>query len=137
MPQAGLVLSGNTLYGTARNGGKGGGTVFAINTNGIGFTNLHSFSGGSDGQNPYADLILSGNTLYGTTQYGGSSGKGTVFAVKTDGTGFTNLHNFAALNNSTNSEGANPHAGLILWGRHPLWDGTVRRHFEQWHGVRR
>ena len=27
---------------------------------------------------------------------GGSSGNGTVFAVNTDGTGFTNLHSFTA-----------------------------------------
>ncbi len=36
-PAAGLILSGNTLYGTAENGGSGGhGTVFKINTDGIG-----------------------------------------------------------------------------------------------------
>ena len=39
-------------------------------------------------------LILSGNTLYGTASSGGSSGDGTVFAVNTDGTGFTTLHSF-------------------------------------------
>ena len=119
---AGLVLSGNTLYGTAVGGGTGNGTVFALNTDGTGFTNLHSFtvtSGGSlpnirnaDGANPYAELILSGNTLYGTTESGGALGNGTVFAVNTDGTGFTNLHGFTALN----GEGANPFAGLILSG---------------------
>ena len=32
-PWAGLLLSGNTLYGTAPNGGSSGwGTVFAVNT---------------------------------------------------------------------------------------------------------
>ena len=46
---------------------------------------------------PYGGLILSGNTLYGTAQYGGSSGNGTVFAVNTDGTGFTNLYSFTAI----------------------------------------
>jgi uncharacterized repeat protein (TIGR03803 family) len=40
------------------------------------------------------DLVLLSNTLYGTAFYGGSSGKGTVFAIQTDGTGFTNLHSF-------------------------------------------
>ena len=43
-----------------------------------------------------AGLILSGNTLYGTTTGGGSSGNGTVFAINTDGTGFTTLHSFTA-----------------------------------------
>ena len=78
-PSAGLVLSGNTLYGTAFNGGSSGvGTVFAVNTNGTGFKTLHSFTG-SSGAFPSAGLVLSGNTLYGTTEQGGSSGDGTVF----------------------------------------------------------
>jgi len=93
-PNAGLILSGNTLYGTASQGGYYRlGMVFAVNTDGTGFTNLHSFFGG-DGANPRAGLILSGNTLYGTAAGGGSWGSGTVFAVNTDGTGFTVLHNF-------------------------------------------
>jgi uncharacterized repeat protein (TIGR03803 family) len=124
-PYAGLILSGNTLYGTASAGGSSGnGTVFAVNTNGTGFTNLHSFTAldiatdttNSDGANPCAGLILSGNTLYGTADRGGSSGNGTVFKVNTDGTGFTNLHSFTALASNTNSDGANPYAGLILSG---------------------
>src|SRR6266566_2787823 len=103
MPLAPLTLSGNTLYGTALNGGgSDNGTVFAVNTDNTGFTNLHSFSiSGGDGAFPSAGLVLSGNTLYGTASQGGSSGYGTVFVVNTDGTGFTNLHTFAA--SSTNS----------------------------------
>jgi len=133
-PYAGLVLSGNTLYGTASEGGDSSqGTVFAINTDGTGFATLHSFSAtpsypgpytNSDGATPYAGLILSGNTLYGTAYNGGSSGNGAVFGVNTDGTGFTNLYSFTALPPyaggsappSTNSDGANPYAGLILSG---------------------
>jgi uncharacterized repeat protein (TIGR03803 family) len=126
-PYAGLILSGSTLYGTAEGGGRSGnGTVFAVNTDGTGFTNLHTFTAyprftttNSDGANPYAGLILSGNTLYGTAEDGGSPGNGTVFAVNTDGTGFTNLHTFTALDidtGTTNSDGANPYAGLILSG---------------------
>src|ERR1041384_7744096 len=80
-PWSGLILSGNTLYGTTYQGGSSGwgnGTVFAVNTDGTGFTNLYSFTGGSDGANPIGGLILSSNTLYGTTQLGGSSGQGTA-----------------------------------------------------------
>jgi len=125
-PVAGLILSGNTLYGTAHGGGSSGyGTVFAINTNGTGFTNLHAFTApdrnygtNSDGAYPSAGLILSGDILYGTAYEGGSSGNGTVFAINTNGTGFTNLYSFTALdeNYQTNSDGANPTAGLILSG---------------------
>ncbi|HEV2436936.1 MAG TPA: choice-of-anchor tandem repeat GloVer-containing protein [Verrucomicrobiae bacterium] len=66
---------------------------------------------------PSSGLVLSGNTLYGTAEFGGSAGKGTVFAVNADGTDFTNLHNFSALNNYTNEDGTNPQAGLVLSGR--------------------
>ena len=112
-----LILLGNTLYGTTEYGGSSGaGTLFAANTNGTGFTTLHSFTGGSDGANPNAGLILFGNTLYGTASYGGSSGNGTVFAINTNGTGFTTLHSFAALQSNTNTDGANPDGSLILSG---------------------
>jgi uncharacterized repeat protein (TIGR03803 family) len=123
-PYPGLVLSGNTLYGTASIGGSAqNGTVFKVNTDGTGFTLLHSFTAlvgpnltNSDGVNPYAGLVLSGNTLYGLAFQGGSSGRGTVFAVSTNGaTSFTNLYNFTALNNNTNSDGVGP-VGLILSG---------------------
>ena len=83
-----MVLSGNRLYGVAQYGGtNANGTVFAISTNGGGFTNLHTFTAGdpvngtnSDGIYPQG-LILSGSTLYGTAQYGGSNNCGTVFAL--------------------------------------------------------
>jgi uncharacterized repeat protein (TIGR03803 family) len=122
-PHASLVLSGNTLYGTAGGGGSGGsGTIFKINTDGTGFTNLYSFSArnngtNSDGDSPAANLILSGNTLYGTAMDGGTSRNGTVFAINTDGTDFTNLHSFSATGESyNNSDGASPEAGLTLSG---------------------
>ena len=124
-PSGSLVFAGNTLYGTARYGGTNGdGSVFAVNTNGTGFTNLHSFTAtagthytNSDGYNPQAGLILSGNTLYGTAQDGGTNGFGTVFKLNLDGTGFTNLHSFTAVFGPlyTNSEGVRP-SGLVLAG---------------------
>src|SRR5947208_2442806 len=89
----------------AKFGGRSGaGTVFAITPDGTGFTTLYNFAAlagpypgaNSDGAYPLAGLTLSGNTLYGAAAYGGSSGNGTVFAVNTDGTGFTNLHGFTA-----------------------------------------
>src|SRR6266436_5679386 len=111
-PYAGLILSGNTLYGTTTAGGSSSnGTVFAVNTDGSGFTNLYGFTGGSDGGIPNAGLILSGNILYGTASAGGGSGNGTVFAVNTDGSGFANLYGFTGGN-----DGGIPTASLILSG---------------------
>jgi uncharacterized repeat protein (TIGR03803 family) len=116
-PETALVLSGNTLYGTAEQGGtSGNGTVFAVNTDGTGLTTLYNFTGGSDGGHPLADLLLSGNTLYGTANTGAGSGKGTVFAVNTDGSDFTVLHSFTAQTSGTNSDGAEPSGALVLSG---------------------
>jgi uncharacterized repeat protein (TIGR03803 family) len=132
-PSSGLVLSGNRLYGTTVYGGStsgvysaGDGTVFAVNADGTGFAVLHSFNFNIDGDLPCAPLLLSGNTLYGTASEGGEEGNGTVFAIKTDGSGFTILHTFSAppvlhteleLLNCTNSDGADPYdAGLVMSG---------------------
>jgi uncharacterized repeat protein (TIGR03803 family) len=125
-PIAGLTISGNTLYGTAQEGGTSGfGTLFKIRTDGTGFTTLHSFSSrsgsfqtNSDGAAPYASLILSGNTLFGTAQVGGSLGSGTVFSLNTDGTGFTVLHSFTTLAETTytNRDGGAPCGTLVLSG---------------------
>jgi len=120
-----LVISGNTLYGTASNGGTNGtGTVFALNTDGTGFTALYHFTPApyaqvnSDGAYPNGGFFVSGNTLYGTAGGGGTNGNGTAFALKTDGTGFTNLYSFTAFSGSpaTNSDGIYPNGGLILSG---------------------
>ena len=79
------MLSGNTLYGAAINGGAfGHGLVFRMHTDGTGFAPVYAFSGGNDGSNPTGALILSGTTLYGLTSSGGaygSLGGGTVFSI--------------------------------------------------------
>ena len=107
-----LVLSGTNLYGTTYGGGTyGNGTVFAVSTNGLVFINLYSFPGGTGGAGPHGGVTLSGNTLYGTTSAGGTSGNGTLFAINTDGSGFTNLYSFTG-----GGDGASPQADLILSG---------------------
>ncbi len=127
-----LTLEGGSLYGTTQYGGGGGeGTVFRINTDGSGFTNLHNFSSmdvttatNLDGANPQGKLSFSGNTLFGTCTLGGTGAQGAIFAIKTDGSGFTNLHNFSALNTtSINRDGAQPVGGLVLSGN-TLYGGT-------------
>ena len=121
-PVAGLLLSGETLYGTSSAAyGSFNGTVFAINVHGTGFTNLHTFNGADGGAMDLSgNLILSSDTLYGTMPFGGSSGNnGTVFAVTTNSTGFTNLYNFTPTSGPfpyTNSDGAEPRFGLVLTG---------------------
>ena len=150
-PNGGLTLADGTLYGTTATGGatNGGGTIFAVSTNGTGYTVLYNFSPGQfiyltssgtfvltnfTGSNPNGDLVLSGNVLYGTTQ-GYPQDSGAVFAINTDGTGFTNIYTFSPTSNGggggigiggggitgggvggNNLDGANPRAGFILAG---------------------
>jgi uncharacterized repeat protein (TIGR03803 family) len=120
-----LVLSGATLYGTTFGGGNNCGTVFKVNTDGSGYSVLYVFSAmngitgaNADGAGPSGGLVLSGSTLYGTTSSGGTGGNGTVFAVNTDGSGFSVLHSFSEVgpifwNQNTNADGAWP-CGLVL-----------------------
>jgi len=126
---AGLILSGNILYGMTQGGGNSGwGTVFKMTTNVTSFAIVHNFTAptganftNTDGAEPFGGLILSGNTLYGMTTQGGNSSAGGVFSVGTDGSSLTNLHSFAAGDydssaNFTNSDGANPQDSLLLAG---------------------
>jgi uncharacterized repeat protein (TIGR03803 family) len=105
--------------------------VFSINSDGTHFTSLHTFSNSgtnsygvytnSDGTYPQVGLI-SGGTIYGTAFDGGRSGYGTVFASKTDGTGFSVLHSFSravpnnGAGNPANGDGADPTSGLVFSG---------------------
>ena len=122
-PEAGLVLSGNTLYGTTfRGGSASNGIVFKVNEDGSDFTLLHNFSAfglfstNSDGANPLGNLVFAGDTLFGTTRNGGFvtnisnfSGNGTVFALNTNGTNFSIVTYIS-------SGSPFPEAGLTLYG---------------------
>ena len=105
-PEGSLTLIGTKLYGLTRNGGSGssGGTIFSINTDGTGFSLLHSFVfGSSDGFYPGSTLTAFGAKLFGTV-YSSSPGSGTLFSINTDGSGFATLNQFGG----TATDGANP-----------------------------
>src|SRR4051794_25829540 len=114
---ASLVQGGDgRLYGVAPSGGGfGSGTVFGLNTNGGGLMVLHTFSvlawragmSNEDGANPTGLLRGMDGSLYGTGSQGGTNGSGALFKVNLDGSGFTNLHNFAE------TDGANPQGGMV------------------------
>lgn len=132
-PEAGLLCAGGILYGTTAIGGDdGNGVIFQVNLDGSGYSVLRSFTAtvpvdqgtNDDGAQPRGDLVTDGSALYGTTFLGGTGGVGTVFKINTDGSDFTVLKNFSALVNLTNSDGANPIAGLVLAGN-TLYGTTV------------
>ncbi len=123
------VVSGSTLYGTANQGAAGGGVVFSVNTDGTGYTVLHTFTNTApDGYQPLGSVVLSGSTLYGTTYYGGdangSSGSGTVFAVNVDGSDYQTLHSFATTTNGYKPYGTVTVSDSILYGMTYYSSGT-------------
>jgi uncharacterized repeat protein (TIGR03803 family) len=111
-----LVVSNGLLYGATQNGGNGSGTIFRINTNGSGYTNLYSFTArdengfNTDGAYPGTGLVLRGNTLFGATTQGGTNDAGVIFRLGTDGSGFTNLHTMRY------GEGVGPSGIMVISG---------------------
>ena len=124
-PVAALLEANNgNYYGTTPVGGTEGGcggdtcgTIFEVTPGGA-FTDLYSFSGGSDGAMPQGALLQGpdGN-LYGTTSAGGANckvtavGCGTIFKL-TPGGKLITLYTFCSQTNCPDGNG--PYAGLTL-----------------------
>lgn len=123
-PLGGLLMIGNTLYGTTSRGGifgpAAGGTVFALTvdgTNVLNYSVLHNFTTADDGAYPCASLTEIGSWLYGTAMLYGSNGLGLVFAVNTNGDQngsnpgmFANVYSFRG-----QIDQGWPQAGLLAW----------------------
>jgi len=122
-----LVLGGNVLYGMTGNGGsEQSGTIFKVNTDGSGYTVLHTFTNdgiNSDGAYPLGSLTLVGSVLYGMTQAGGVAGAnglvsngGTLFSINIDGSGFRVLHGFTGSQVAGSNDGATPYGAVVVSG---------------------
>jgi uncharacterized repeat protein (TIGR03803 family) len=112
-PAAALVQgSDGMLYGTTTlNGTNGSGTAFKLATDGSGFTVIHSFGAGTDGEEPQAALVQGKDGfLYGTTPYGGTNQEGMIFKLSTDGSVYTDIYDFLAY---PDTSGASPTAPLV------------------------
>jgi uncharacterized repeat protein (TIGR03803 family) len=117
-PTLGLDVdtSGN-IYGTASNGGMGGGGTLwkYVPTTGV-MTALHTFNSSGDGANPLqGPLRMGSGVFYGTTSDQAISSDGNVWRYNADGT-YTELHNFL----STQTDGHCPFSGLVR-----ATDGTL------------
>jgi uncharacterized repeat protein (TIGR03803 family) len=132
LPYAGLIFdkAGN-LYGTTESGGANSqGTVFEMTRNSNGSwteTVLYSFTGSTDGGQPYGSLVLDGaGNLYGTTNYGGNAnctmGCGTVFELTPGSSGWTEsvLYSFTG-----GSDGREPSARLLADAAGNLYGTTM------------
>jgi uncharacterized repeat protein (TIGR03803 family) len=140
-PYAALIQGADgNFYGTTLAGGThGSGTVFHMTPNGS-VSGVYSFTGGSNGGNPFAALAQgTDGSLFGVTYFGGAYGYGTLFKVSTNGA-FNLLHPFTGV-----ADGAYADAALVQgadenfygvasgggahWdvGDRAHWDGTVFR----------
>jgi uncharacterized repeat protein (TIGR03803 family) len=120
-PYGGVVRdSAGNIYGTALLGGTANkGVVYKLDT-ALNETVLYTFTGGTDGGNPFAAVIgdAAGN-LYGTTLHGGAGNAGVVYKV--DATGHeTVLYAFTG-----GDDGGQPYAGVIRDSAGNLY-GTTR-----------
>src|SRR6266571_6369929 len=103
--------SDGRLYGRTLSGGTNNGSaIFGLNKNGSGYSVLHSFATNlQDNTDSYSGLIQgSDGALYGTTYNEGALGRGSVFKLNKDSTGFQTLHSFE----DNNADGGFPYGSL-------------------------
>jgi len=107
-PQSSLIEGvDGMLYGTTY-----GGTIYKLNKDGSGYTNLYIAAGITF----YGSLVQGTNRmLYGTDANGGSNFLGEIFRITTNGQNFTSLHSFnGGTDSAITSDGSGPEAGLLL-----------------------
>ncbi|HXC03713.1 MAG TPA: choice-of-anchor tandem repeat GloVer-containing protein, partial [Bacteroidia bacterium] len=92
------------------------GSIFKIMPDGTGYSDLFDFSATGYGSGPDGSLYYDGTYLYGTTEYGGVNNDGVVFKIKTDGTGYSKLLDFAGTTNGNYPFGALISDGTYLYG---------------------
>jgi uncharacterized repeat protein (TIGR03803 family) len=113
------------VYGAVAGGGASGqGVVFELKPSKSGWKEsvLYSFTGGSDGGQPFAGLTFNpAGNLFGATAYG-ANGDGTVFELAHTKSGWkeSTLHIFAV------SDGAFPYGSVVLDGKGRLYGTTFR-----------
>ena len=144
-PISSLTLGGSVFYGITGTGGDTAcncGCIFSINANGTGFNDMHNFLGSAhlDGTYPVGNLALVGNRLYGLTNNGQMTTNGnscttcgTMFAINTDGSGYSALYNFGDVPGTNCATGCQPSGSLTysdtvfygMAGGGPTDDGVI------------
>jgi uncharacterized repeat protein (TIGR03803 family) len=129
-PESPLILaSDDYLYGVTRTGGEGGtGAIFRIRRDGSEFSAIHEFGPVTSEVNAAPQINVGGSSpngrllempdgyLYGTAAGGGINGRGTIFRIRLDGTGFEVVYEFEDIPDVSpyeNFGGITPLVGLI------------------------
>lgn len=135
-PWAGPIIVSGKLYGTTTYGGSNGiGVMYEYNLTTSTFSLLHTFTGTnsgtpslSDGAYPEGALLYNpaDGYLYGVTTNGDEPGstnnQGTVYKIKTDGTGYAVIYDF--LDTAGGGYAYDPGEGLALDSTGYLWGTT-------------
>ena len=116
-PYGSLISDGTFLYGmTSWGGANDMGVIFKIMPDGTGYSKILDFAGTANGSYPEGSLISDGTFLYGMTAYGGINDMGVIFKIKSDGTGYSRLLNFAGAANGRQPWGSLISDGTFLYG---------------------
>ena len=91
-PSGSLISDGTYLYGMTGLGGINDlGTIFRVKLDGTGYSKLLDFNGIGNGASGFGSLIIEGGVIYGVTDGGGTAGRGVLFRILPDGTGYIKL----------------------------------------------
>jgi uncharacterized repeat protein (TIGR03803 family) len=130
-PLGGIIeASDGALYGTTFSGGtNNSGLIFRLNKDGTAFTVLRHFLATGDCRNPQSELLeASDGALYGTAYNGGGFGRGGVFRINKNGSGYAIV---SGLNFGGTEAPSQPVGGLIeapdgfLYGTSELGGATT------------
>ncbi|MBK7668657.1 MAG: T9SS type A sorting domain-containing protein [Sphingobacteriaceae bacterium] len=100
------------------NGGgvSGLGVIYKVLPDGTNYSVLMNFTGAVNGSRPEGSFTYDGTYLYGMTSTGGTSDLGTLFKIKTDGTGYVKLKDFTGTLNGSTPKGTLIYDGTFLYG---------------------
>lgn len=112
-----VISDGTYLYGMTNGGGVSGlGVIYKVLPDGTNYSVLMNFTGALTGSRPEGSFIYDGTYLYGMTSTGGTSDLGTLFKIKTDGTGYVKLKDFTGSLNGSTPKGSLIYDGTLLYG---------------------
>jgi hypothetical protein len=97
-PWSGLAIKGNKIYGSTLYGGpqgETGGVLYEMQSDGHGFSILHTFGESTDGFGPSTSPTLSDNSLYGLTRWGDLT-TGTIYRYDILQKTYKQLYRFGA-----------------------------------------
>ncbi|HWD19706.1 MAG TPA: choice-of-anchor tandem repeat GloVer-containing protein, partial [Verrucomicrobiae bacterium] len=103
-PASGVTLAGNQLIGTTFSG-----SIYSMNLDGSGFTNLYVINDTNAAVSLNTPLCLANGKLYGAAGEDGSGVYGFLFSLNTDGSDFRVIRSFTDFN-----AGGAPPTGLAL-----------------------